>query len=300
MNVTIITTYYQGSRFMEHYLRMIDANRMHLKEGQTMDVIIINDSPEEEIPVPEGRRDIRVINNASNIGIHASRIRGLHEAAGPYVIFLDQDDLLTDNAITTFLDFAEEHTDPMEGRPPVIVANAYLEQEDGSRLVWYRTAYHKRLVGYYRAYLEVGTQIISPGQCMLDKDAIPTGWTEKPLHKNGSDDYYLWLLLLAKGTPFLYLDQILYIHSYTGGNLSDDTSRTDASSMEFLERLKNVPYFSNDDVEMLTKMLHFKARFRRGGLVVKGAEALAHPYLFSRNVVYKKRTATPLGFNRRR
>ena len=73
------------------------------------------------------------------------------------------------------------------------VDNAKLEQADGTYLKWYRTKAHQQLAWDLPTYLKVGTQIISPGQCLIKKKAIPEFWKTNLVRVNGADDYYLWL-----------------------------------------------------------------------------------------------------------
>lgn len=298
MKVTIITPFYEGNPYMKQYQSVIRQNRKHMRPQDALEAILVNDSPwvAPELTLAEGEQAWwRVITNESNLGIHASRVRGLRVAGGEYVMFLDQDDMLSDNAIARMLE--EVRRIDKEGEGFVLVANAVLEQEHG-RDLWYRTKYHCRQVGRLSAYLTVGTQIISPGQCLLAAEVIPELWQRKICKKNGSDDYYLWLLLLQRGVPFYVLDQPLYIHRYTAKNLSADTKVTDASSYEFLGFLRESGDFPTAQAEQLERMLRYKAAFRRGGTAQKLLLSLGHPFLFANNVIYKIRTRTPYGFHR--
>ena len=93
-------------------------------------------------------------------------------------------------------------------------------------------------MGDYKTYLRVGNQIVSPGQCLIPKASIPSFWTTHICKKNGSDDYFLWILLLAQKRHFLFVDEPLYVHHYTAQNLSADAKKMDASSYEFITYLE--------------------------------------------------------------
>lgn len=320
MRVTVITPFYEGNRYMEQYQRTIRQNRAHMEAGDELEAVLVNDSPWEEPALRLTGEEAawwHVVSNEENCGIHASRVRGLAASAGDYVIFLDQDDVLADDGAAVMLAYARSVLQKAEGedagggdcvgggkdageKPPgfVVVSNALLEQERG-RLLWYRTSYHKRQVGRMQAYLLVGTQIISPGQCLLPADVIPVLWKEKICKKNGADDYYLWLLLLHQGVAFHVLDRPLYLHRYTARNLSEDTEVTDASAYEFLGYLKESGDFPADEVRLLETMLDYKAAFRRANRWKKLLLCIRHGRIFAANVMFKLRTATPYGFNRR-
>lgn len=61
----------------------------------------MNDSPEVEIETIyyKGWVWYKVIKHKKNSGIHQARVTGLSYCTGDYVLFLDQDDVLKDNAI---------------------------------------------------------------------------------------------------------------------------------------------------------------------------------------------------------
>ena len=126
--------------------------------------------------------DVVVVVNEKNSGIHFSRVKGLEVASGDYVIFLEQDDLLTGDALLCYADALEKQASD------VLVANAFLEQSDGHSELWYRTPYHKSLVSDLETYLKVGIQIISPGHTIIKKSVIPSFWKEHIMSINGAAD----------------------------------------------------------------------------------------------------------------
>ncbi len=304
MKVSIITAYYKGREYLDDYIKMIRRNVKNMSEEDSLEVILVNDCPEDKLTmsdIPSTSKGvdasgltIRILTNKENMGIHASRERGLKASTGDYVIFLDQDDLLSKSAVKTFIMNAETGGD-------VLVSNALLEQAPGSEhryLKWYRSDYHTKMIGDINCYLDVGIQIISPGQCLIRKGAIPIAWTEYICKKNGADDYFLWLLMLSLGAEFKYINKPLYLHKYTGDNLSADTTVTDDSTIEFAEYLKEIEYFPNEYVRRLRSMVEYKARFREDDSVGKIIDSFYNYDILKANIEYKIRTRTPLGFNR--
>ncbi len=294
MKITVITPFYKGQKYMAGYLDCMKKNANSLRQaGHELEIIMVNDSPDQELSLPVEARDfIKVLTNDSNRGIHYSRVAGLGQATGDYVMFLDQDDQLKEDGLSLMADKAAKNA------PDVLVTNALLEQADGEQLLWYRNDYHKSLVGDLSTYLKVGIQIISPGQCLIKREAIPDFWTKKLVRVNGADDYYLWLLLLARGASFEYLDQACYIHKYTGSNLSADTTATDASIYDFLDLLADCPDFSQDYIFALHEMITYKNQFRAASGMGKISLSLAHLQLFMANLRFKLKTGTKYGFNR--
>lgn len=295
MKVSVITPFYEGDKYMDRYVDCMLRNDECLKAaGHELEVILVNDSPWKKLEAPENNGDnfLKVITNEQNSGIHYSRVAGLKHATGEYVMFLDQDDTLMDDALMKLLKAA------YKTGADVTVANAYLEQSDGTLPIWYRTDYHKSLVGDIDTYLKIGIQIISPGHTLIKKTSIPTFWCEHILGKNGADDYFLWLLMLARKAHFSYLDEVLYTHKYTGGNISADTTVTDDSAYEFMEYLAEDDAFSQDDIFTLHEMITYKNQFRASGTFGKITCSLANLPLFLNNIRFKKKTKTGYGFNR--
>lgn len=301
MKVSIITPFYKGRKFVSRYKDTIHRNLNFLsekneKEGRndSIEVIIINDSPESSENIFEESASlpfVKLLCNDRNHGIHYSRVRGLSEATGDYVIFLDQDDFLRKDAVYLFMREAEKNP----GK--IIISNALFEI-NGSNEPVYKTEKAKELVWDKDTYIKVGTQIISPGQCFIPKGMIPEFWKKNLLTRNGADDYYLWILLLSMGVEAKYLDAPLYVHKESGENLSKSTEKTDVSSFEFIKILRKSESVSKKDLDTLLKMLKFKAAFRKGNLFIKGMEALSHPVLFFTTVRYKKVTKTYYGDRR--
>ena len=317
MKVSIITAFYHGNDYMKQYTDCILANQKHMPKDDELEVILVNDSPDEEIKLPIDGTDhnITIVDQKENQGIHGARVRGLKEAKGEYVMFLDQDDILVEDAIAKHAEKVKQWQQQIskmnDGNSfvqgtgleqlmlhPVSVANALLEQADGEKLLWYRSQYHKNKIGDYKTYLKVGVQIISPGQCLVPKKMIPVIWTTNICKANGSDDYYLWLLLLSRRIPFLLLDEPLYIHKYTGQNLSADTTNTDASVYEFIEMLKQDTIISEKELKLLRRQIEYKAEFRKGGIGTKLVSTAKNLDIFVANAIFKLRSRTPYGFNR--
>ncbi|MCR4674034.1 MAG: glycosyltransferase family 2 protein [Lachnospiraceae bacterium] len=301
MKISVITTFYDGNKYMPAYQEMMVANEQKITEANqksgsdySMEVIIINDSPKIHVTLQAlnaSKKNWIVHSNERNLGIHGSRVEGLKIATGDYIVFLDQDDVLREDALLTFLQMASAN------EMKVIVSNCNFETKSGVNLL-YRTDYQKQRVGSFDVYLCVGTQIVSPGQCAIPRIIIPDVWKENILKHNGADDYFLWLLLLGMGIGFSYVDMPLYTHVYTGENISETTAQTDRSVYEFIPYLRSSGFLQKEDVDLLERMMHYKAEFRKGNLVKKGILSLKNIDIFINNFIFKKKSKTPYGFNR--
>lgn len=284
MKVTVITPFYKGNEYIRGYERMMEANEQALEEGDELEVIIVNDSPGVAVGlsgVYASRDNWRLVTHEKNRGIHAARLSGLEVAGGDYILFLDQDDVIEDDAIAKMLKVASE-----SDKKRVIVANAWMGYENGRKLR-YKTSYQKRHIADFSLYVMVGTQIISPGHCLIPKSLIPVYWKKDVLTINGADDMMLWLLMLAKGVEFTLLDEPLYEHRYTAKNLSGSTVDMDDSYYEMIYRLRYCHYFPKSKLRTLKRMVDYKADFRAGTLFDKLITSIVHPVLAVVNLRYQ-------------
>ena len=103
MDVSVIIPIYKGNGYIESLLNKIEKN--YQESQKEIEVIFVNDYPDEEIIVGSQHDfPIRIINNEMNQGIHQTRINGLKKAIGKYILFLDQDDEISDFFIKSQLE----------------------------------------------------------------------------------------------------------------------------------------------------------------------------------------------------
>ena len=227
--VSIIIPIYQGQKYISRILTMTDKNAWYAKNDANVELILVNDSPDICLDVDFTKLKSAtglLINNDKNCGIHRSRINGIRQATGEYIIMLDQDDVLEDNAVKSQLAHIKDGN--------VVVANGYAELREGKKYL-YKYAIMQYTVNYLFFYDYFDCRIISPGHCMIKKDCIPQIWYEHPLKNNGSDDFFLWLLLLNNKAKFKINRDIVYTHTYTGNNVSADTEKINKSVREIIQ-----------------------------------------------------------------
>lgn len=230
IDISVITPFYKGNAHMEQLFGCIRRNALsapHL----AIELILVNDSPDCPIQYHshwvEGF-SLQIYSNPVNVGIQHSRVNGLNQAQGTFVVFLDQDDLLTDTALCS--QYQHSHN------ADIVVCNGYNENRSKTKPIYHSLAHHRQ-VSSLRFYLSVGCLIVSPGQCLIRRSAIPQLWKKTFIGRNGADDYFLWLLLLQQNCRWEVNPDILYTHINTGENLSIDLERMLLSSCEVLDIL---------------------------------------------------------------
>lgn len=254
--ITVITTFYRGHAYLPGLIRMLEANARRLKEekiDRRVEYLLVNDSPWEPIELPHGGVEnltVRILDNEQNMGIHKSRIRGIREARGELVTILDQDDVIAE-------DFLVSQYRAL-GAADAVICNGYKELEGETKSI-YRDSLKMSLINRKLIYLKAANQIVSPGQALLRKTAIPQAWLEYPMQSNGADDLYLWLLYLNRGTKFVCNRQKLYTHKQVGSNLSNSLEAMCQSDAEMCGILRSKSLLPEKDIRKRERMCAFLA-----------------------------------------
>lgn len=104
MKLSIIIPAYNAEAYLPQCLDSILA-----QERQDCEVIVVDDgSTDGTAALLERYPDVKVVHQ-ENRGMSTARNRGLDEAQGEYILFVDSDDLLTDGSLTTLVaEFGDE------------------------------------------------------------------------------------------------------------------------------------------------------------------------------------------------
>ncbi len=226
MKVTVVTAFYKGNQYIQKLLESIEANIESCKKcGIEVESIIVNDSPRYSVDIDDSKYSFSIIilQNSINLGIHASRINGIRAAKGEYIILLDQDDVITPNAILSQCERIKN--------ADVCVGNGYQVEGEKKEPIFRNKKYHS-LVKENPVFIKYGTPIISPGQCLIKKESFPQAWLENPLKENGADDEILWIMMHLQGKKFVTNSNDVYHHIATGNNASDNFAKMAQSGLE--------------------------------------------------------------------
>ena len=293
MSVSIIIPFYKGEKYFTDLKKNLE--KVCLKSPEDVEVILVNDSPEEkkddstgpdwDVMKSETYR-LEVIQHEKNSGIHQARVTGLKAAKGDYILFLDQDDYIEPDFLSVMCKALQEKKDAA-----YCFANGTFDEGDRKKIIL--NSYGKvEAAQKYESYVYVGNLLSSPGQCLIRKDAIPQVWKTDIMMSNCSDDLLLWILLLRSGRAE-FVNRMLYRHRDSGSNLSADEKAGFVSDMEvceILKRNKALPAKLQKFMEKRCRMhlypekygivakksMRFQESARRGMMRIKGiAYALA-------------------------
>jgi len=190
------------------------------------------------------------LENPQNLGIHGARLQGLAQAKGTFVLFLDQDDRIAPQTFASQYALAEN--------ADIVLSNGYNEN-DGVQI--YDTLTHQRAAAKTKYYYSIGCMIVSPGQCLIRREAIPQEWKDYPLHYSGTDDMFLWLLLLHHGSRWAINPESLYIHVDTGENWSSNWEKMSKSLDEMLGYLKQLGVFTEEHDRIMHRRWDMQALY---------------------------------------
>ncbi|MFR5664731.1 MAG: glycosyltransferase [Enterocloster bolteae] len=230
--VSVIVPVYNGIDYIEGIVKALERNHSMDTEIK-IELIIVNDKPDDFISLSSISTNVlavQVINHQENKGIHASRVDGLRAASGRYIVFLDQDDILGDNYLHSQLEQIQEGD--------AVVCNGYTTDREYRGPIYPHFGQIQFCVDEWSA-LVCDNRIISPGQVMIKRTAIPECWKHHILKKNGVDDYFLWISMFEKRAKFKINENKIFTHTFCGNNLSNNYDKMKEAMEEFVKVLLN-------------------------------------------------------------
>lgn len=249
--VSIIIPFYKGYSYLKRIREMIELNYNMIKDNWEVELIIVNDCP--EIPVLdyemyEPEINLKLLENECNVGIHQSKINGLMVARGEYILFLDQDDIISD-------DYLSKQLEKIENADAIVCNGIW---RNGEHIYCETNVFRENPT--FEMYLESGYPLISLGQILIKKDAIPKEWQTFVMTQNGWDDVYLWVCMMHKGAKVLYNRDILYTHEEDGNNASFNWKRMALSGENFRDIIIKLNFMNDKQEEQFLKMVNTKIK----------------------------------------
>ncbi|WP_445721099.1 glycosyltransferase family 2 protein [Flavobacterium sp.] len=234
--VTIIIPCYKDSRTLERAILSVIAQTY-----PSIEIIVVNDSsPESEAieTVLSNYPSVRYLVNNVNLGLAASRNKGLQFALGETVAFLDADDEYHPNKIKIQMAELEPYT--------VVTCNVINRNSNGQ-------TYVKRVRScvvdkpndiLFRNKL-VGACILAPKKLLLE-----IGGYNSEL--KSCEDFDLWLRLLSYGIKIKFIGDPLYIYWFNPIGLSKNFKNISKWELKVIlnyaekmgEKWRNKPYYA--------------------------------------------------------
>lgn len=250
ISISIIVPYYNGNKYLRRLITSIEKVVNATKELALYEVILVNDSPEKKIVLPQTKLNIRIFANTRNLGIQGARVNGYYHSKGDWLLFLDQDDELCPEGF--------ERQITLTNDADVIVGNGIYCLGNINRKIYENKKSMEYLIQKER-FLQIRNLIPSPGECLIKKNKIPKIWIENKLSANGADDWFLWLLLFAAAAKFVCNEESVYIHNDSDGqNLSADLKKMRQSALEMADILLHKKIINEKNYLTLCNAIDFK------------------------------------------
>lgn len=217
---TVITPLYHGKKYIPSIISRLEACAC-ASPGIEIELILSGDDPQE--PLGESYSSniitVKALNTDKNRGIHGARVRGFLSSTGDYVVFLDQDDRILPEYFSSQLSAI--------GTADAVVCNA----RSGGRLK-YNVDRPLCKAASRESMIKEGNMILSPGQVLLRREAVPEKWIKNIMHYNGADDWLLWLCMYSENCRFAINEAVLFLREVHYHNASFDSREMAASEEE--------------------------------------------------------------------
>jgi glycosyltransferase involved in cell wall biosynthesis len=234
------------------------------QEFEDIELIVVDDGStdgtSEEIKKCGGR--VKLLQQPQNRGVSAARNRGILQARGKYIAFLDSDDLWAKDKLKTQVTFLEDNP-----QYPL----CYTDE------IWIRKGKrvnprikHSKYSGWiFEKCLPLC--IISPSSAVIRRTVFSkVGLFDEALPV--CEDYDLWLRITAR-FPVFFLNRKLIIKR--GGHpdqLSQRSWGNDRYRVIALEKLLSEPFIGPDERRMILDEMRKKCRVLSQGFLKRGNE----------------------------
>ena len=252
MSTSVIIPVFNGEKTIEETI-----NSILNQSFQDIEIIVINDgSTDATLEKIEEISDSRIkIFSYPNAGLSASRNRGISQAKGEHISFIDADDLWTTDKL-------ESQLKALQSNPQAAVAYSWTDYIDESSK-FIKSGRRIKVNGDAFSQLLVTNFLENGSNPLIRKKALEkVGGFDESLP--AAEDKDMWLRLAAD-YEFICVEkpQILYRTSTT--SMSTNLKRQEAASLKVIERAFNYPkaeelqHLKKQSLSHLYQYLTFKA-----------------------------------------
>lgn len=241
--ISVIVPLYFGKCYIESVVSQIEKCADEIKDYE-MQLVFSNDAPEETIEdiYVSSKISIKIINTDHNAGIHKARINGLQNSDGNYILFLDQDDKIKQNYFVSQLSKI--------GTADAVVCGAV----SGGRIKYNIDRPLDKAISR-KCMINEGNMILSPGQVLIRREAVPDSWTKNVMQQNGADDWLLWLCMHFENRKFATNDEVLFTREVHYSNASFDSQKMTVSEKEVVKIIEQEHLLCAEERRCLRELL---------------------------------------------
>jgi glycosyltransferase involved in cell wall biosynthesis len=214
----VIPCYNQGT-FLREALESVRA-----ATARAVEVIVVDDGSTDDTAAVAERAPGTICVRQANAGLAAARNRGLEEARGNYVVFLDADDRFVPGGIDIGVSALEAHQECA-----FVYGRCLMMAADGTPMPTPEQPRVER--GHYRELLR-HNMIWTPAMALLRRDAVVRAGGFDP-SVNASADYKLYLRI-ARVFPVHDHGQVVAHYRQHGSNMTRNAERMLRESLTVL------------------------------------------------------------------
>ena len=208
--ISVIMPVYNGAATIKQAIDSV------YRQNVPLELLVIDDGSTDQtveiLSAYQERPDFHYLKNVQNIGAAASRNRGVHEAHGQYIAFLDADDWWEDGKLKLQLDILKK-----TGRV-LCSSGRELMNYDGSSTGKYIPV---RETVSYRDLLRHNS--VNCSSVLLSKEVA----AEFPMeHDDSHEDYLTWLKILRKYGPAVGINRPLLKYRMSKSSKSGDKKKS--------------------------------------------------------------------------
>lgn len=227
--VSVIIPCYNGARFLPEAIESV--------LGQTylqFEIIVVDDgSTDNSGEIAVRYPSVRYIRQ-ENQGVAAARNRGLRESKGSYLVFLDQDDRMTPNALETGVSCLNAH-------PDCALVFGFCKRIEADGSPWLHSSqkpvetHHRQGVetDYYRALLRGSDIDICPPSTVMFRHVMFESLSGFNASLAPADDYDVYLRI-ARAFPIYCHEKVIVEYRMHGANQSGSTVRMLRATLQAL------------------------------------------------------------------
>lgn len=212
MRISIVMPAYNAEKTIEQAIRSVIAQTF-----EDWELLVVNDQSKDntrDVILALAQEDQRIcyVENEQNLGVSVTRNRGVLEARGPWIAFLDSDDAWEKEKLQAQMELIEQ-----SGARFVFTGSAFMDEE-GKRLDYCLNV--PRKVSFHQLLKQ---NVISCSSVLIEKALL-----EKYPMSAGDmhEDYAVWLKVLKnEGTDAWGIDKPLLIYRISAASKSGNKGK---------------------------------------------------------------------------
>lgn len=249
--ISVIIPVYNGEKTIQKTIESVFK-----QTWQNFELIVINDgSQDATLEVLSSIQDPRLrLLSYSNAGVSSSRNRGITQATGEYISFLDADDLWTADKLEAQLQALEKH-------PEAAVAYSWTDAIDEFDQFLHPDS-RCTLSGNVYPNLLLATFLSNGSNAMIRKTAFQeVGIFDDSL--KAAEEWEMWIRLAAK-YPFVVVPKVQVLYRLSPHSASTNLIQHETDSLKVIERAfcqapPSLQYLKQQSLGNLYKYLTFKS-----------------------------------------